>query len=78
MAARALVPRHAIRRFGAAPVAAEELLASVTLERLERLAQHVLTAADWQSLLATASTVQPWAASVDYLSLLRGSSAGLT
>jgi hypothetical protein len=56
-AARALVLRQASRRFGAAPGAAEELLASATLERLEWLAQHVLTAADWPSLLASASTV---------------------
>jgi hypothetical protein len=57
MAARALVLRQATRRFGAAPGAAQELLASATLERLKGLTQHALTAADWPSLLASAPTV---------------------
>jgi hypothetical protein len=51
-AARALVLRQATRRFGEFPGAAATLAAIPALEDLEGLAQRVLTAADWSSLLA--------------------------
>lgn len=53
-AARAVVLRQATRRFGELPGAADTLAALSTLEKLEALAQRVLTAADWSSLLAKA------------------------
>ncbi len=52
LAARALVLRQATRRFGALPGAADTLAAITALEDLEALAQRVLTAPDWSSLLA--------------------------
>jgi hypothetical protein len=51
-AARALVLRQATRRFSELPGAADTLAAITTQEELEALAQRVLTAADWASLLA--------------------------
>jgi hypothetical protein len=50
-AARALVLRQATRRFGERPGSADTLAALTTLAELETLAQRVLTAADWASLL---------------------------
>jgi hypothetical protein len=55
LAARALVLRQATRRFGERPGAAEALAAVPTVEELEVLAQRVLTAADWSSLLTKPS-----------------------
>jgi hypothetical protein len=51
-AARALVLRQAARRFGELPGAADTLAAITALAELEALAQRVLTAASWASLLA--------------------------
>jgi hypothetical protein len=51
-AARALVLRQAARRFGELPGAGDTLAAITAPEELEALAQRVLTAADWSSLLA--------------------------
>ena len=51
-AARTLVLRQATRRFGELPGAADTLAAIAAREELEALAQRVLTAADWPSLLA--------------------------
>jgi hypothetical protein len=51
-AARALVLRQATCRFGEVPGAADTLAAITALEDLEALAQRVLTAADWPSLLS--------------------------
>jgi hypothetical protein len=53
-AARALVLRQATRRFGELPGAADTLAAVTALDELEALAQRVLTAAGWSSLLARA------------------------
>jgi len=53
-AARALVLRQANRRFGELPGAADTLAAITSVEDLEALAQRVLTAADWASLLTKA------------------------
>ena len=54
-AARALVLRQASRRFGTLPEGAAAALNGITaMERLEPLAERVLTARDWPSLLATA------------------------
>jgi hypothetical protein len=50
-AARALVLRQGTRRFGPLP-GGEEALASLSGAELEALAQRVLTAGDWASLLA--------------------------
>jgi hypothetical protein len=52
VAARALVLRQATCRFGEWPGAADTLAAVTALADLEALAQRVLTAADWSSLLA--------------------------
>jgi hypothetical protein len=46
------VLRQATRRFGEFPGADTTLAAVPALEDLEGLAQRVLTAADWSSLLA--------------------------
>jgi hypothetical protein len=51
-AARALVLRQATRRFGESPGAADTLASISGQVELEALAQRVLTAADWASLLA--------------------------
>lgn len=51
-AARTLILRQAARRFGEVPGAAEALAAITGLPELEALAERVLTAADWPSLLA--------------------------
>jgi hypothetical protein len=50
-AARTLVLRQATHRFGERPGSADTLAALTTLAELETLAQRVLTAADWASLL---------------------------
>jgi hypothetical protein len=51
-AIRALVLRQAARRFGELPGAGDALASVTQLEDLEALAQRVLTASDWPSLLA--------------------------
>jgi hypothetical protein len=52
-AARELLLRQARRRFGEISGAADALEAITALDELEALAQRVLTAADWSSLLAS-------------------------
>jgi hypothetical protein len=51
LAGRALLLRQATRRFGEIPGAAETLTAITALDELDRLAQRVLTAADWPSVM---------------------------
>jgi hypothetical protein len=50
--ARALVLRQATRRFGENPDEAGALAAITSQDELEALAQRVVSAADWSSLLA--------------------------
>jgi hypothetical protein len=52
-AARALVLRQATHRFGERPGAADTLAGLTTLAELETLAQCVLSAADWPSLIGS-------------------------
>lgn len=54
LACRTLILRQATRRFGPLPEAADTLAAIKSMEELEALAQRVLTAPDWLSLLAKA------------------------
>lgn len=50
-----LIIRMAIKRFGEADAAAQAELKSIRdLDRLERMADAILSAASWQELLATA------------------------
>jgi hypothetical protein len=52
--ARRILLRQGRQRFGAPTGATESAINGITdLERLERMSDHILQAADWQDLLAT-------------------------